>query len=330
MRPAGVGADEDFYGRLPTVDDFAELTGGAPYHDVPGSWHVVVADVRDSTTAIARGRYKAVNTVGVSVIAAVRNVVRPTEVPYLFGGDGALLCVPATHAPAVRDALAATVAMARDRFGLELRAAMVPVARIREAGRSLRVARHRVSPHYVQCAFEGDGADWIEAALKRGALGEDALIAADPRATADFSGLECRWHEVRSPADETVALIVEAPDGRELREVVTVVERVFGEPEVCRPVREDALRPALSRRALSYESAVKGWRRAWWARLAFAVWLRVEVVAGWWLMRRGTERDGVRWGEYKRDLVANTDFRKFDGRLRFVLSGTREQRERLE
>ena len=36
------------------------------------------------------------------------------------------------------------------------------------------------------------------------------------------------------------------------------------------------------------------------------------------------------WASYQHELVANTDFRKFDGALRFVLSGSAEQRAALE
>jgi hypothetical protein len=43
----------------------------------------------------------------------------------------------------------------------------------------------------------------------------------------------------------------------------------------------------------------------------------------------GVRTRATDWGAYRTDLVANTDFRKFDGSLRLVLSGTADQRERL-
>ncbi len=36
------------------------------------------------------------------------------------------------------------------------------------------------------------------------------------------------------------------------------------------------------------------------------------------------------WGKYKDTLVTNTDFRKFDGNLRMVISGNAVQRDSLE
>ncbi|MCH7564206.1 MAG: DUF3095 family protein [Gemmatimonadetes bacterium] len=57
---------------------------------------------------------------------------------------------------------------------------------------------------------------------------------------------------------------------------------------------------------------------------------RFEVIVGWILMRFGVEFRGVQWATYKGDLVANTDFRKFDGCLRLVLAGEEVQRRELE
>jgi hypothetical protein len=57
--------------------------------------------------------------------------------------------------------------------------------------------------------------------------------------------------------------------------------------------------------------------------------LRLSVLVGWVLLRFGIRWGGTDWGAYKSDLVTNTDFRKFDGSLRLVLSGTAAQREEL-
>ena len=47
--------------------------------------------MRDSTRAIAEGRYKDVNMIGAACINAVLNISRKKSVPYVFGGDGATL-----------------------------------------------------------------------------------------------------------------------------------------------------------------------------------------------------------------------------------------------
>jgi hypothetical protein len=85
----------DFYRALPALTSFTEAAQGRLQADVPPDWWIVIADVAGSTRAIEAGAYKDVNTVGVACIAAVVNVDRSLELPYIFGGDGATFAVPA-------------------------------------------------------------------------------------------------------------------------------------------------------------------------------------------------------------------------------------------
>lgn len=326
---------DSFYASIEPVDSFERLALPASYRSLPHGWSLVAADVVDSTAAIESGRYKNVNTVGVSVIAAVRNAVRPIDVPYVFGGDGALVCIPDRFVSDVRRSLAATIAMAQESFGLALRACVVPVGRVRAEGLEILVARHQVSVHYIQCALFGGGAEWVERGLKRGGLPEELLVTADGTASADYGGLECRWSEIPSPREETVAVIVDAAGLAEealpvYREVMERIRTIYGEAESCRPVERDGLRVSLSRAVLGNELGLRAWKRRAFGRLLDAVRLRVTVLVGWFLLRFGVRWGDIDWGTYEQDLVVNTDFRKFDGSLRLVLSGTSAQRAALE
>jgi len=342
-RPAGGASDPlegstgagSFYAELDVVETFEELGDPDSYRRLPADWWIVTADVAGSTLAIARGRYREVNSVGVAVIAAVRNAAHPTEIPYVFGGDGAMLCVPGFSLAAVSEALAATVAMAEASFGLELRGGVVPVSYVRERGLDVLVARHRVSRHFVQCALHGGGVELVERSLKEGTLPDDYVVRADAEAEAAFDGLECRWEEVPSPADETLSLIIETqgPQGLALQGYRWVMERiraVYGDADQCRPLEEGGLKVTLSPAKLSREAGVKAWRSGrlerWWIRIG----ILIQAAVGRYLFRRGVRTSRTDWSVYKRDLVANTDFRKFDGTLRLVLTGTPDQRRELE
>jgi hypothetical protein len=324
-----------FYESIEPVESFEQLALGRIYAPLPDDWWIVAADVKNSTSAIDGGRYKHVNTVGVSVIAAARNVARPVEVPYVFGGDGAVVCVPGRFVADCRRALAGTIAMAQASFGLTLRACVVPVAWVRAQAMDVLVARHRVSAHYVQCALFGGGAGLIERSLKGGALPPEFLVVADAAADADYSGLECRWSEIPSPHDETVAVIVDAtgPQGEALmvyRDVMERIRGIYGDAEACRPVAREGLRVSLDGAVLDNELGLRAWRRGALRRALERARLRADTLAGALLLRFGIRWGGTDWGAYKQDLVANTDFRKFDGSLRLVLSGTAAQREALD
>ncbi len=92
----------EFYANLPPVASLDALCDPGAFTALPDDWYLAVADVAGSTRAIAAGRYKAVNTVGVSVIAAVTNALKPLDLPYIFGGDGAIVCLPGEGAAAAR------------------------------------------------------------------------------------------------------------------------------------------------------------------------------------------------------------------------------------
>ena len=64
---------DSFYSTIPPFTHFGEVADMKHYRKLPDDWIVGIADVVDSTGAIARGQYKAVNMVGASIISAIIN-----------------------------------------------------------------------------------------------------------------------------------------------------------------------------------------------------------------------------------------------------------------
>ena len=62
---------DSVYGSIPVFRGFASLMDPKLYSPLPDDWTIGVADIVESTKAIANQRYKAVNMAGASVIAAV-------------------------------------------------------------------------------------------------------------------------------------------------------------------------------------------------------------------------------------------------------------------
>ncbi len=158
-------SDGQFYKNLPVITDFEAITRAGSYSALPADWHIALCDVRNSTAAVAAGKYRNVNSIGAAAITAILNAAGDVEVPFSFEGDGSLVCVPPELLADTRAALAKTQQVARDAFGLDLRVATVPVAEIPE-GFAVRVARYRVSEDYVQAVFSGGGIAFADSLMK--------------------------------------------------------------------------------------------------------------------------------------------------------------------
>ena len=326
----------NFYANLSTFSQFKELCDLENYAQVPDDWLIVLTDIQGSTKAINAGKYREVNSVGVASIIAVINAVKPISIPFIFGGDGATLCVPSSQKEAVKKAILGAKRLAIEQFDLSLRVGMVPVADVRRDGYEVFVGKHQVSEAYTQAVFRGGGASYAEKLLKapendhyRFELSE----AGDE--TADFSGFECRWQDVPSRHGEILSLIlttqeVYAEKSDEIyKEILARIDEIYGEPSDYAPLHPDKLHLNTKREKLSNEIGVRtsfqnGISRFFYQlRLAFI--LRATLFVTNYRIR--TYRED--WEAYKSDVVSNSDYRKFDDTLRMVISGTPRKSKQL-
>ena len=326
--PATPSSDR-FYSSLPIFRDFTQVMDPALFRPLPDGWVVGTADIVQSTKAIAENRYKAVNMAGASVIVAVTHALNDREFPFVFGGDGASFAVPAADADAAREALVATAAWVRDDLELTLRIGMVTVAAIRAAGFDVRVARYAPSEHISIAMFSGGGIAWADAAMKRG---EIALPAGPAGARPDLSGLSCRFEEIRSSRGTVLSLVAAPTPGADVNafrtavgDIARIVERT---PEASRPVPGQRLR--LTWPPQGFELEARASRKP-----GEALWLRrikilVYTLIGFLVMRFGITVGGFVPAKYTRELIDNSDFRKFDDSLRMVLDCTVELAEEIE
>jgi hypothetical protein len=325
-----------FYAALPVCPSFAEVTMPAVYTALPEDWVIIIGDVEGSTAAIERGQYKDVNLVGSSLLVATFNALGHANLPFVFGGDGATLALPKSELERARPAFLATRRMARDGFDLGLRIGVVPMRDIRAAGHDARVARVRLSEKFSLAAFWGGGLAWAEKMVKDPEAGACYRIEEYAAPTAEtFVGLECRWRGVPSEQGETLSLLVQAvaPDDagrvRIYTEVVTKLRKIFGDQGGGHPIAENQLQ--VARQLSEYDGETKVQRsqsgalgRAWYRFQA-----RFIGLLGDWLMRHKKKAFKADWGKYKQDTVAHSDYQKFDGMLRMVLSSTEAQRTEL-
>lgn len=318
---------DSFYADIPVFRGFAKLMDPALYARLPDDWNIGIADIVESTAAIAARRYKTVNMAGAAVIAAVTNALDHREFPFVFGGDGASFAVPPSDLAAARQAMAATAAWVRDDLDLTMRVAVVPISEIRARGLDVRVARFAPSKDVSYAMFSGGGLAWAEAAIKRG---DFAIEPAPPGTAPDLSGLSCRFEEIPSARGIILsALILPAPEvdvdafRKVIEDIVTLVEQ---SPDAGRPVPASA--PVFRWPPAGFELEARAMRRG-------PLFLRRAVLAGWTLfsyviLRYRIPIGGFSPDKYLGEVVANTDFRKYDDGLRMVLDCTEDLALKLE
>ena len=66
-----LNGSDTFYGRIPVFRGFSSLMDPALYSALPDDWSIGVADIVESTKAIAQARYKAVNMAGALVDSTI-------------------------------------------------------------------------------------------------------------------------------------------------------------------------------------------------------------------------------------------------------------------
>jgi hypothetical protein len=311
-------SDKSFLEALPVFDEFEGVADLDKYRPVPDGWMLATADIVGSTKAIADGRYKAVNTAGASVISALVNELDRNDLPFVFGGDGALVALPGSMIDAARKALAAVQAWVSDELDLSLRAAVVPVADIRQRGLDVRVARVKASDLVSYAMFSGGGSSWAEAEMKAGRY----RIEPAPAGTRpDLTGLSCRWDPIESRSGEIVSIIAlpRSPDKLPaFAKLVADIVALAGEQgRGGHPVPVDGPGYSFPPKGLDLEaraSAPPGWRRLL-AKAIVLAQLAMTSIAD----RFNATVAGFNPKQYKSDVAQNSDFRKFDDGLKMTV-----------
>jgi DUF3095 family protein len=312
-------SSDEFYRAIPVFRGFTRLMDPALYSPLPDDWSIGVADIVESTKAIAQARYKSVNMAGAAVIAAVTNAFEGREFPFVFGGDGASFAVAPSDLERAREALAATATWVKEDLDLQMRVAMVPLAAIRAQGLDVQVARFGPSPNLSYAMFSGGGLGWAEAAMKRG---EFAVPAAPSGTQPDLSGLSCRFEEMPAMRGLILSVLVLPAQGadpeayrRLIEDIVALVER---SPDQGRPVPPGG--PPLRWPPAGVEFEARAQRGG--SLLKRRLGVLANTLFAYLVMRFGIKVGAFVPKIYVQQVVENSDFRKYDDGLRMVLDCT--------
>ncbi|MEP2688906.1 DUF3095 family protein [Maribacter dokdonensis] len=245
-------ADKQFYKNLrPFKGTLIELLGDDTYFvDVPKSWHVVVVDILNSTSAVNAGNHHQVNLTAtgaiISVLNAIRKVKRSNEIPYFFGGDGATFIVPSSLLNKIIDVLENYRIHIKRKIDLVLRVGEIPVSKLIESEVQLKIAKHRLTDKLSIPIVLGDGLKVAESMIKS-SFKEEETTAFD-ETLLNLEGMECRWDQILPDQQQTkvVCLLLDASLEKDQRnvykKVLAQMDEEFGKFENRQPIKSNNLK----------------------------------------------------------------------------------------
>lgn len=295
------------------------------YHTVPNNWHVVIADIEDSTKAINEGRYKEVNIVGAACIISVTNEIGSQFTHSVFGGDGATFLVAPEHLNRVESVLSSLSDLATNTFKLKLRVGSVVVAELRNLGSDVRMAKIPMNAGFKLSLFTGGGVTLADQLVKQ--YPERYLTKLTGKKALKVEGLECRWNDVPSQKGKIMTLLVRPCSGKldELENVILAIDKLLPNSQ---PVRKSNLPLTYPPEHLWREMKIRVKNPV----LRYLNYVGVLMMTG--LMSSFIKRDAfnlkTRVGKYCLSVLDNTDYVKLDDTFRAVLDISIEDAKTLE
>lgn len=325
-----IAADDAFLAGLPVFRHFEDVADPALYRALPSGWGLAIADIVDSTAAIGAGRYKAVNMAGAAVISGISNSLGRHDLPFVFGGDGAAVAVPADGLPLAGRTLSNVQRWVKDDLDLAMRVALVPIEDIRANGFDVRVARFQASEDVSYAMFSGGGNSWAEARMKQG---QYSLPAAGTGERPDLTGLSCRWNPIPASHGKVVSIIAVPGPARDMpafrQLVVDLVDLAAQDARDGHPVPEDGPKLGFVKEGLGLEARAGAAYRDGWGQKRRSLRILGESLLVNLLDLTGLSLGRFNATRYRRSVASNTDFRKFDDGLKMTVDIDAERLEEI-
>lgn len=332
---SGVPSSLSFFRELPAIAQLSSVSNVAMFRSAPADWMIVVADIKDSTSAVSSGKYKEVNMAAGCIVAAVLNATSSRDVPFVFGGDGASLLIPEQFLAVTKQALISTKNMIWQEFGLEMRVGLVPISDVRKQNFDVLVARFEFSQDNNVALFRGGGIEYAESLVKDTRTCEQYLVhESEAKGPPNMEGLSCRWEPLTARHGAMLCILV-SPRSAGLKEqsntlshVIETITRISGgNLNSCSPVSEDNMHFHWPPRGLVMEAKVTRGRKSFVKRY-------VEIIVSSFIQLI-LERFDLRGGNYnapvyRKELRTNSDYCRLDDSLRMILDCTTKQIEQIE
>ncbi|WP_225034897.1 DUF3095 family protein [Winogradskyella sp. SM1960] len=254
-----------FYNKLKKSTDTltALLENESYFSDVPGTWHVVVVDILNSTLAVDEGKHHQVNLTATGSIISVLNFIRKEkqniEIPYFFGGDGATFIIPSLFLKPIIKILDNYSLHIKNNTNLILRVGHISVSYLDGQDYGLKLAKHQITNQLSIPIVLGTGLKKAEVLIKTNF--EESRTNFE-KSLLNLEGMECRWKQVKpiQTQKKVVCLLLDAIHEGDQRwiykAVISEMDRLFGTFDNRQPIKSTKLRLNFSIRNIWEEMKI--------------------------------------------------------------------------
>lgn len=312
------------YQSIEPVDSINKALDPFSLTQVPDDWYIIITDVVGSTRAIESGRYKDVNVSGGLAVMAITNAFKGMQFPFVFGGDGVTILIPQEIAELSRDILFDTRQKVIQFYDLDLRIGFVPVKDLNDQNYPIRFGKVRISDHYAQAILQGTGVDKAEEWVK--APDSKYLITSkkDPGVEADFSGFTCRWQDIDSPKDLTIALIIKVRENLKedrniyYQKLLGKIDHLIGKDH--HPLSEQNLK--FGYKGIKSEAMATTGETSYFKIFSTKLKIRLIVFYTWLVVFFKLSKNYAHYDlkELKHYNIISSDYQKYDGTLKMIVA----------
>ncbi len=296
------------------------------FSKVPEDWHIVAADIKNSTEAIGNGNHDQVNLVATGSIIAILNLAysKNISIPFFFGGDGATMLIPSELLEAAMAALNQHRINTLENFGFELKIGSISLKEIYENEISLEISKLKISEILTIPIVLGEGLQYAEKQIK--ANFNDSNNNFKIPNLLNLEGMECKWDKISPPEtnQEVVSLIVIACKEEDPSEIFSKIlkniDTIYGSLNSRKPISVKRLKLKASLRKLNDEMRTK-----------LGTYDGLYLIKNWFTTNFGKYylKNTSSGKNYLQKLVELTDTLTIDGRINTVITGTPQQRKSL-
>lgn len=305
---------KNFYENLPSFKNYQDLMINGNYQTIPENWFLILTDIKGSTLAVQKGRFRDVNMVGSMAIVSILNKIKQS-VPFVFGGDGSTIAIPPEVYNEVVVEMQRCIQVSQSQFKLELRVAVIPVNKIYELGGKLEVAKYELSEKNYTAQFRGGGVDIADKLAK--SPESPYNLKSSGCGAPDLTGLTCRWAPLKNDKGTILTLIIKPQNELVIPSILEKIKSITQSESLkdLSPLKLHKLKakwPPPVHLEAKAEVRDGNYLKVYLLSLItnFLVYLFVKF---------DLSTKDFSMTKYKNEILSNADYKKFDDTLKLVI-----------